>query len=80
MVTDCEIRAYAKGAAYFSIAFCFPYVFLSAFLKKSNPKAFRYSLVVPTLIAFHTLTYIPRDLQKCEMKKRQQQQQQTQST
>jgi len=87
MVTECEIRAYAKGAAYFSIGvfiwfglklysfnypfysgFCFPYILLSAFLKKSNPKAFRYLLIVPFITSFHTLTYIPKDLEKCRVK------------
>ncbi|KAH9425140.1 hypothetical protein DERP_011868 [Dermatophagoides pteronyssinus] len=65
MITECEIKCYAKGLAYFTIGFSLPYLILSVNLKKTNPKLFRKLLIIPTIIAFHGLTYIPKDLDKC---------------
>lgn len=86
---ECEIRAYAKGAARFCLGksggmgtdlvnhllsfncacsiegFCIPYLLLTMHVKKQYPRAFRYALVIPIITALHTLTYIPKDLDKC---------------
>lgn len=78
MLSECEIRAYLKGGALFSIGFCFPYILLSAYVKKSNPRAFRYLLAIPVMTALHTLTYVPKDLEKCRAQQQQQQQQKQQ--
>ncbi|KAI2811198.1 hypothetical protein RDWZM_002039 [Blomia tropicalis] len=72
MVTECEFRAVCKGAALFTIGFSFPYIALSAYVKKSNPRAFRYLLVIPVMTSLHMLTYIPKDLEKCRQQQMEQ--------
>lgn len=52
--------------------FSFPYIALSAYVKKSNPRAFRYLLVIPVMTSLHMLTYIPKDLEKCRQQQMEQ--------
>ncbi|KAH7637382.1 hypothetical protein DERF_009748 [Dermatophagoides farinae] len=72
MISECKIKCYAKGLAYFTIGFSLPYLLLSIKVKKTNPQLFRKLLIIPTIVAFHGLTYIPKDLDKCEQNQQQQ--------
>ncbi|UXI20971.1 hypothetical protein NH340_JMT06914 [Sarcoptes scabiei] len=68
MLSECELRSYAKGLAYCAIGFSVPYLILSIKIKKTNRSLFRKLLIVPTIIGFHGLTYIPKDLARCREK------------
>lgn len=53
------------------LGFSIPYVLLSAFVKTSNPRAFRKLLFIPPIVAFHCLTYISKDLEQCRREEEQ---------